>query len=137
MSISIDIRGALQSQLDEVVGIPSSMGFEGATFDPVPGTAHLICYVIPTVKTPDLPGASAQHQGIFQVDLYYPHGLGTNAIEQAADAIRSAYGAGTKLFNAGTAVTIYRTETRGPAVKEADWIRLTTEIYWRAHAAEQ
>lgn len=137
MTISVAVRGALQSNLDNVSGLPSSVAYEGVEFDPSPGTAFARVSVINTTKTPDMPGATAYHEGIFQIDLYYPHGFGTNAIEQASDAVRAAYGAGTVLFNSGVAVTLYRTESRGPAIKEADWIRQITDVYWRANATEQ
>lgn len=134
MTISQSIRGALQTQLAAVVGIPA-IAYEGVEYTPAIGTPFVEPTILPTVARPfDVPSRAVQHEGTFEIAVSYPTSFGTGQVEAMADAIRAAFAPGSDLIQSGTRVRVRWSERR-PTLIDPQWIRIPVSVGWRASEA--
>lgn len=137
MSISHSIRGALQTRAATAAGFPpeAQRAYQGRGFKPTTGTPYARMTVIPASVRPSvLSGARAEHRGMFQVDLYFPTGGGTGAVEQVGDAVAAVFRAASKIHMNGETVVVERVE-RKPAPEEDGWLRVIVSVTWRCFSA--
>lgn len=125
-----DIRGALQSQLATVTGIPA-LAYEGFPYKPVRGTPYCDCVLVPTSGRPYTLGTAhlIDHEGTFEVGVTYPSGVGTGTAEAMADAIKAKFTAATTITQ-GTTIVRIRSSERRQALVDTDWIRIPVSVRW-------
>lgn len=138
MTVSQDLRGAIQQRAATASGYPGSAQreFEGKLFTPTVGTAWARVTIVPSSIRPfDVSAARRTHRGLAMVTVFIPAagGAGTGLAEAAADNIRAVFAPGTRLYQGGERVDIEYAERR-QAVIEADWISCPVEIAWQAHS---
>lgn len=140
MSVSTDIRGALQVRAATASGFPASgqRSYEGRTFTPTVGTAWARMTVIPNSERPAVVGAALfLHQGLFQIDLFYPSNAspGTSDIETLGDAVRAVFNPASGGYTQGseTVTTRYVERTKG-IEEEADWLKLMITVAWQCYS---
>ena len=134
MSLSVNIRGALQQRAILATGFPASnqRAFDGVEFNPTNGTAWARLSFLPqTSRAFSVSGAVKEHRGLFQVSLFYPAGTGTNTGETAADAVKAQFTPGLRLQQGGETIVIDYAEL-APSIQEPDWISFPVTVAYRA-----
>jgi hypothetical protein len=110
----------------------ANTAYENRTF--TPGTAAWAAvHLMPNTPSATSIGVNGidEHDGVFQVAIYYPINTGDGAANAKADAIAAVFKAGATFTSGGQAVVITRTGV-GAGRNDAGWYRLTVSIYWRA-----
>jgi hypothetical protein len=72
-----------------------------------------------------------EHDGVFQVTLYYPNNTGDGAVNAKADAVAAVFKAGATFTSGGQSVVVTRTGV-GAGRNDAGWYRVVVSIYWRS-----
>jgi hypothetical protein len=88
-----------------------------------------------SLAQPDNPeyGANYREQGIFQVNLFYPLGIGTGAAAVRAMAIRAQFPRALSLTASGVTVTINRTTWIGQARPDEPRLMVPCKVFWHAN----
>lgn len=133
MTVTQSIRAALEQQIANVSGIPSSANraWENVRFIPTTGTAWVRMALIPTTARPATRGPSPQirRDGQFLVTAHLPEGDGPAAADALADAIASAFTTDTDLTSGGVLVRFNYAE-RGSAILDTPWYIVTVVVSW-------
>lgn len=130
MSISQDVRAALQKRLAATPGIPA-IAYEGKRYSPTKGTAFVVPVIVSGTSRPfSLDNGTIEHLASFEVAVVYPTGNGTGAVEAMADTIRERFRPGTVIYQNSVAVKIRWAERR-QTMHESDWIRVPVSIGYR------
>lgn len=131
-----NIRGALQTRLASVTGIPT-IAYEDRRYTPVPGTPFIEAILIPISGRPQTMGDDPLllHEGTFQIACVYPAGKGTGKAEAMADTIKGFFKVKDVLTLNGDSVRIRYSE-RVRALEEADWLRVPVSIGWYLYSPE-
>lgn len=136
MSVSSNIRGAIQIRAATAVGFPPSnqQSYEGMLFTSTVNTPWVKLNFMPQSGRPfPVNAATTLHRGLFQITVYVPDGAGTNAAETAADAVCAVFRAGTHLSLNGEAVIIDYAE-RAPVLRDAGFVYAPVTIAWRCYS---
>lgn len=131
-----DIRAALESRLNAMSpSFPTA--WENAAYTPEIGTPFQWVTLLPAeTQNPTFAGIGSElafEQGIFQVSIYEPRGVGSGAAAARADALRDQFKRGLTLTSGGVNVKIARTPSIAPALLEADWYVVPVSIPYFAH----
>lgn len=133
MTVMQNIRAALEQQIANVSGIPSTSNraWENVRFTPTTNSAWVRMALVPTTSRPAVRGPNPQirHDGVFLVTAHLPEGSGPAAADALADAIRAAFTVDTGLTSGGVTVRFNYAE-RGVAVLDAPWYIVTVSISW-------
>lgn len=132
MSLYQNIRGALQTRAATASGFPpvAQRAYENRLFTSTTGVPYARMTLIPSSGRPfSLSGARRYHNGMFQVDIFYPTLVGTAAAEQVADAVRAVFVPGTKVPLNGDMVLIAYSE-RHAGLDGKDWLQIPVTIGW-------
>lgn len=138
MALDLDIRGALQTRLATVAGIPA-IAHEGQRFAPVPGTPFVPCKVVWVSGRPSTLGDGhlVAHNGTFEVAAVYPAETATGDAETLASAIKNHFKASDVLTLDGSDIKVrIRHAERLPAMEDGDWIRVPVSIAWYLFATD-
>lgn len=138
MTVSQDIRGAIQERAATASGFPADpqVHYQGLTFKPTKGVKWARVTVIPSTTRPfDVAAGRRSHVGLAIVTVFIPAngGQGTGLAEIAADNVCAVFPPGARLFQGGERVNITYSE-RKQAVVEPDWISCPVEIAWTTHS---
>lgn len=131
----MSIRSALENHLATMS--PSlSTEYENVSFTPVAGTPYqsvkmLYAGIDDLAVTNDL----RRDQGIFQVTLFYPSGVGSKACEDRAKLIRSHFTNGLKLYHGGDEVRIAKTADIKVMGNMADRFVIVISIEWKSYSS--
>ena len=126
------IRAALESKLATITPAIST-AYENVTFTPVTGTAYQACYTMPAEPyNGTLGDGFYREQGIFQVSLFYPQGVGPNTAETRAGLIRAAFKRGTVLTSGSVKVQINDTPYIGQGRADGDRWMVVVRVRWSA-----
>jgi hypothetical protein len=128
-----NIRGALQTRLDDVAGFPpvAQRSYQGLKFDPTVGTPWARLTLMTVSGRPfDLAGESRVDAGLFHVEVYQPANTGTETLEQLADDLTQTFRPGTDLINGSIRLSIQYAQP-GAVIEEPDWIKTAVTIAWR------
>lgn len=113
------IRAALEAHLAALPADPLPTAWQNWSdpdnpIPPVDGGPHQEAFILPADNSGEnLKNTTTLHKGIFQVNLCYPAGVGTSAVEQRALLLQNHFNAaGPKLEGAGIAVRI----TKKPSI---------------------
>ena len=130
MSLYQDIRGALQTKLAAVSGVPQLV-YEGFAYEPVIGTPFCVCQILPIYSRPATLGPAhlVWHRGTFELALVYPSGRGTGTAEAMADTIKAAFTADVTATQNNVTVRFRHAERR-PIIVDTPWIRVPVSIAW-------
>lgn len=138
MTVMQDIRAALEQQIANVSGIPSSSNraWENVKFVPTTGTSWVRMALVPVTSRPAVMGPSPQirHDGSFLVTAHLPEGTGPAGADALADAIRAAFSVDTGLTSGGTTVR-FRYAERSVAVLDTPWYIVTVSISWYSYSS--
>ncbi len=135
------IRAALETHLLTLPGLPVGdngkpiVSWENVQFLP-PDEAGL------WLRTTLIPSESygrtvgdnptVRFQGLFQIDVFAPDGLGPGAAENLADNVMGHYRSGTRLFHGDASVTTL-VPSRGAGFVTGIWYQLPVTVYWYSH----
>lgn len=126
---TVSIRAALETALLAVS--PSlQTAFENVNFEPVSGVAYQAAYVLfAQPANPEMGDTFKQEQGIFQINLRYPLGVGPGAAGAQAELIKALFHRAATFTAGGIIVTVQLTPWVGPGTIDGDrWavpIRIT------------
>jgi len=127
-----DLRSALiQSWVDG--GFELDTAYPNRKFDPVAGTPWAAVFILPNqpeVATLGDSGAD-QHDGVFQISLFYPPNQGDHDIMAKADAIAAHYKAGKRFSYDGQSLLV-RNCGRAQGRLDDGWYRIDLTINWVA-----
>jgi hypothetical protein len=133
MTVSNDIRIALETQLLTVTGLPASAqrAWENVRFEPTTGTTWVQATVLPAESRPAVMGGDPQqlYTGLFQVDIFTPEGEGPAEAETLADNVRLAF-AVDDVFTSGSVNVRFRYSERIPAPHSPPWYRARVNVAW-------
>lgn len=132
MSLYTDIRGALNTRLEEAASDLPEIAWEGMYYRPRVGVPYMQVSMVPAVITMESMGPAGlfRHEGSYEVTLVYPSDEGTANVELMADTIRAAFRAGDTLELSGTPVVRVLRAERGQVVDDVDWIRVNVSVRW-------
>ncbi len=135
MSLFSDIRAALEEQVSNISGAPSSLSWENVDFDATAGQSHLRLELVPISSEPAVRGYSPQelHRGRFSIGVFTPENEGPNAADVLADAVRDAFAPTTDLTKNSTTVRI-RTASRGQGVLISPFYFVPVEVSWYTYS---
>lgn len=122
MSISA-IRSTLESALDGMTP-PLATSWQNVPFTPVTGTPYQRATLLLAEPNNREFGANFQEQGFLQVDLYYPQSVGSSAVEERAELLRTTFKRG-KTFGS---LCIDATPEIKPAYNDGDRYVLPVRI---------
>jgi hypothetical protein len=128
-----DIRGALQLQAASAAGFPASnqIDYEGKAFSPTLGVPWARMTLMNNSRLPfSVSGQSKITGGLFQVDLFYPIGAGTAAIDVVADAVVDVFPLNSNLIRVSTRLWINYAQ-RNPLLQQPDAIHAPITVSWR------
>lgn len=136
MSQSI-IRKELQTRLkawaDSHVP-PLPVALEGVEFkkpnedSSLPKNPFVECFLMPTATLdPTVDGKRRREVGLFQVNIWYPDGRGTGAIEACAESLVDAFPVVPKVGD----VSVERTPSLARSYAENDWRVIPVTIQYR------
>lgn len=138
MTVTQDIRAALEQQVANISGIPSSANraWENVKFVPSPGTAWVRMALVPVTSRPAVIGPTPQmlHEGSFLITVHLPEGTGPAGADALADAIRAAFSVDTGLTSNGVTVR-FRYSERSVAVLDTPWYIVTVSISWYTYTS--
>lgn len=141
MSVYTDIRGALQVRAATASGFPAvaQRKYEGRRFTPTTGTTWVRMTLFPSSGRPAVVGGALHlHEGLFQVDLFYPASgdPGTSAVETLGDAVKAVFQPGGSPMTQGSeAVTVRFAERSQVMEEEPDWLRVMVTVGWRCFSS--
>lgn len=106
-SIYDDIRRVLETTLSSVVGIPS-IAWENVSFSPSTTSPYVKPRFAPTMREPAVRGLNPQmyYQGVFNIEVCVPEGVGPGVGDDLADSIITAFDAPNDLTVNGVSITI-------------------------------
>lgn len=130
-----DIRGALEVELSNIVGIPD-IAYENVGYDPTTGVSFVRPQFIPTIRRPAVMGLNPQqrHQGLFRVLCYTPEGQGPAEADDLANSIMDTFEATTDISftNADTEEIILSIDyaERELGITDSPWYYVPVNIGW-------
>lgn len=134
-----EIRKALESRLNTYATGRSpaiDVAWPNSGYTPTTGTEYLRPTLLPGRSRAATAGSSGQqfHQGIFQVDIFWPANEGSGGALSEADAIIDHFKRGTNLSASGFTVRIDDDVYVLPANVEPDWYQVPVNIGFYAIA---
>jgi len=107
MSILNKIRGALETHLNGMSGVPTTF-YSNVYYDPDPNTTFLKVTFVPTTKGPVTKGLNpwVKYEGFFSILVCTPEGNGTGDSLELADTILDRFASTTDISFDGIIVTI-------------------------------
>ena len=114
-----NIRAALETALS---GMSPTLdtAWENSDFTPVTGTAYQRVHILFTSPDNTQYGDTYQETGYMQVDLMYPSGAGTSAVNARAELLRSTFTRGNSFTSSGVTTIIQKTPEVMPGRAEED-----------------
>jgi hypothetical protein len=126
MTISAQIRAALETALVAVPGIPAGRAYDGVPYRPVRDVPWVRARVQWLSQRQIVIGAPQYlHEGLFLVDVFTPNGKGATAA--IGDRITAAFTPFVPLVSGDVSVRI-RFAQKGPILEEPDWLTLPVTI---------
>jgi len=105
MSIA-SVRTALESKLNAMTPAVA-IAWNNLGYTPVTGTPYQACYLLPAKPdNPTLGDGFYRMQGIFQISLFYPTGVGPQTADKRADLTAAAFKRGTTMTSGGIKVLV-------------------------------
>ena len=131
-----DIRAALESEVANVPGIPAQRAWENVRFEPTTGTPWVRMTLLPGSTRPAYLGADPEnrHDGLFQVDIFWPENQGPASADTLADNVRSRYKVSNTL-TAGTTNVRFNWSERLPARMDGPWYVVSVRASWYTYAS--
>lgn len=140
MTLSTNIRGALQERLLTVDGLPSGIAWQGQEYEPDADELYVEATVSYTSQRQRSLGPSGldRHEGVFLVDVVFPtppHLNGLNQAEILSDAIRAKYTTQGTLTKNGTNVGIDYAERADVQKRDNGRSAIPIAIAWYCYSA--
>lgn len=129
---NVVIQQALEARLQEFAAARSIPVFweNEITQQPDPESAYLIPYFIPNVTDSiDLQQRTKVYQGIFQITVVWPAGMGTIGAKQLAEDVADHFPNG---WDAGVVFTDRPTTVAGGLLEDVSY-NVPVSVYYRAH----
>lgn len=133
MSISQEIRGALQTRFASAWGTAETIAYEGKPYEPQPNVPWAEVTILTGTERPVTMGDDhlVLHEGMMMAVLVYPGNKGTGLAEAKADEIKEAFRASDNARAASdTAAVRFRYAEKRPAVIDAVSTRVPIAIGW-------
>jgi len=135
MSIMDDIRQALEAHLAGTVGVPSTIFYENVPGVQDPDNAHLRSKLLPTSRRPAVVGPAPQqrHQGLYQIMVCTPKGVGTGTALGYADILLARFESHTSIAGASVTMSTEYSEI-GPGYMEDAFYCIPVLVAWYVYA---
>ena len=126
------IRRALENHLKAMVpNLPTA--YENAPFKPpADGSEYQEVRLMPADPITPMDNLTFIEQGLFQVTLCYPLGVGPRAAEDRAEAVRAHFRRGTTLTAGGVSTIISHVPVVAASVPGDGQWRIPVTIRWQA-----
>ena len=134
MSVSNDIREALEAQLLTVATLPSNQDWENVPFTRPSNASWVRVRWQPNTAEGGAMGSSPPilHSGIMLVDVFAPEENGTSAVESIVDDIRAVFEPGQILTAASGQKVVIRRSQRSPGRSDPPFWMIPVTIQWWA-----
>ncbi len=131
MTTFVDIRTALIKAVKDAGKFGIQFNHENIGSKPVVGIPHANTYVMPSDSNQVVLGANGkdQHDGIFQISLFYPKNKGDLPGLKKADEIAAVFKSGAAFTHNGVTVNIQSIQKQ-PARNDGSWHQFDLLIYW-------
>ena len=129
MSVFLDISGALDTRLDNLVGKPP-IAWENKGYEPVKGTLYARPSILPGETVQASLGDTGQDMtvGVYQVDIFAKAGKGKNEAVVMADLIANWFKRGTVLTYNSRKVRIRNVSRKAGINNAGGWFQIPIEI---------
>ena len=129
-----NIRVLLDTQLNTVIGLPSRQSENTlVVLDGTEWCRSSLLAAEPNALTVG-PNGTDEHQGLFQVDLFYPQNGGTVDVSNVAEDVMTAFKRGS-IFTDGSVKVHVRMVWQQVAYQVDTWYAVPVVIRWVAYAA--
>lgn len=110
--------------------------YDNVAFEPQANTPWSRVTVLPAQPEVTSLGGNGydEHNGVLQIDLFYPLNQGTGAVHAKADDICALFKAGARFSYGGDTVVI-RSSGRKNGRKDGGWFKVTVSVLYLAHTA--
>lgn len=123
------IRAALEARL-ATLGWANQTEWPNVDFTPTQGTPYqIVSHLGADTGNPTLSG-SEMEQGILQVRLMYPLGVGQGDVQDRAEVIRTGFAKNLKLTAGSGYVMVKRTPTIASGYRDGDRWSVPVSIRW-------
>lgn len=131
-----EIKGALQTALESVQGIPQ-ISWPGKPFKPVVGTPYVEGTITFQTRRPATMGDDrlVRYDGIMTANIVWPAGKGTGDPDVLAHRIVQTFMAG-KNHRYGDMVVSCEYCEQGQPLDAPDWVRVPVVTKWFTHVSE-
>lgn len=130
----MSIRTALENHLATMSPMLSTQ-YENVAFTPIAGTPYQsVNMLYAGIEDMAVTNDFKRDQGIFQVTLFYPSGVGSKACEDRAKAIRAHFTNGLKLYHLTDEVRIAKTADIKVMGNLSDRFIIVCSIYWKSYS---
>jgi len=135
MSVEDAIWSALDSRLTNTPGLPAVVFENAPTFNPDRDKTYIETKFIPVRTRAAVVGPNPQkrHQGLYEVLVATPKGIGTGAARQVASTILDRFATHTHINGNDVTVSVEYSETRIGFDREAFYC-IPVSISWYAYA---
>lgn len=135
MSIEATISGLLLAHVAELeLSPPLAVAYPDRPFTPPDDEGWLRVTLLPAATIELGPGyaASDKHQGLLQIDVFYPRGGGEPRIARTADLVIAHFLRGTKLtdHDSGLIVELTKPASRTDIRRDDPWAFIPVRIPW-------
>jgi hypothetical protein len=131
MSGNVDVRIALETALS-VMSPALSTAWENIPYTPVSGIPYQKAFLLFAQPDNSEYGEHYREQGIFQITLMYPYGIGTLAAGIRAELIRQKFTRGASFTSDSVTVVVDRTAEIVGGVRDGDRWAVPVKVRWHA-----
>ena len=132
-----DLQSALNDALSDA--FPTMpIAWENTEYNPTVGVTYFRVWLLPAETDLMTLGLSPwlQRQGIFQVSIFAPIGIGFGVSKGKAAEIVAAFKAGTSFVYNGLAITIEKSWPSGAIIENDGWYHTPVSIRYRCYHAD-
>lgn len=110
--------------------------YDNVAFEPVASTPWARIAVIPAQPEVTSLGVNGydEHNGVLQIDLFYPLDKGSGAAYAKSDEVCALFKAGARFTYGGETVVI-RSSGRNNGRNDGGWFKVTISVFYLAHTA--
>lgn len=131
------MRSAFRQVLIDLEGIPAAKAWEARKFSPVKGTPFVRESFRPVTSRPRAvgTGGTIAHRMLGIATLFYPAGIGTKEIEEAAGVLLDAFEPGRSLVYGLQSGVVQQAERAG-LITDPDWVSCPVTVTIMAYTAK-
>jgi len=130
------VRAALESKLatwSAGLSTPLQVAFENTEFTPPAGATYLRCFLLPLpTGSEDLGRAHRRFEGVFQVSIVLPLGVGPGAGDALVTALDAEFAPALSILRSGLRIYLLQPMAAAPGIREPDRWVIPCSVPYRA-----